>query len=412
MNERTDGNRGTSRHLAAGCLISVGIFAMFALVVLPEGTPSVGSRVLALVALAVASLVALAVARWAPGWVRGLGMLLVGFASVALLLGVVAERLLRRPTVPAVLGLVAGLAGITLIVLGWRRLLAGLQRRWVRVVTAVVGTLAVMQVLLLPAVVALMVTNRARPEASGRTPADLGLTFEDVRIPVADGTELAAWWVPADGDAAVLVLPGSGSTRDDVLDHGAFLAETGYGVLLLDVRGHGDSGGRIMDLGWGAERDVADVVSWLGARGVDRVGVLGLSMGGEVALTAAAEDPRIAAVVAEGATARTHADGALVPEDNPVAQAVDWIQYAMIRALTPESEPVPLVDAVANIDAPVLLIEGSGPKEPETGPLLAEAAPATLTLWEIPESVHVGGLSTRPQEYRQRVLELFDRALG
>jgi len=137
-----------------------------------------------------------------------------------------------------------------------------------------------------------------------------------------------------------------------------------------------------------------------------------LSMGGEIALTAAAEDPRIAAVVAEGATGRTHADGAIVPEDNPVAQTVSWIQFAMIRALAPESEPAPLVDAVSAIEAPVLLIEGSGPLEPETGPLLAEAAPATLTLWEISESPHVGGLSTRPEEYRQRVLELFEQGLG
>jgi dipeptidyl aminopeptidase/acylaminoacyl peptidase len=97
----------------------------------------------------------------------------------------------------------------------------------------------------------------------------------------------------------VIVLTGSGSTRDDVLDHAALVARAGYGALFLDFRGHGNSGGRIMDLGWGAERDVHSAVSWvLGQPGVTRVGVLGLSMGGEVALTAAAEDPRIAAVVA------------------------------------------------------------------------------------------------------------------
>lgn len=35
-----------------------------------------------------------------------------------------------------------------------------------------------------------------------------------------------------------------------------------------------------------------------------------------------------------------------------------------------------------------------------------------VTLWMIPESPHIGGLSTRPEEYRQRVLALFDGALG
>lgn len=394
------------------CLGVVAGFALLALVLLPEGAPSIGARLLTLAGIGLAVAVAVAVARWAPAWVRGLGMLLVGFATVAVLLGVVAERIVRRPTVAAVVGLVAGAAGVALVVMGWQRLLVGLRRRWVRVVTAVVGTLVVMQMFLLPAVVALLVTNRARPEASGRTPADLGLAFEDVRIATADGTELAAWWIPSGDGATVIVLPGSGSTRDDVLDHAAFVVEAGYGVLLLDVRGHGDSGGRIMDLGWGAERDVADVVSWLEAEGAERVGVLGLSMGGEIALTAAAEDPRIAAVVAEGATGRTYADGSLVPEDTPVALAVSWLQFAMIRALAPEPEPTPLVDAVARIEAPVLLIEGSGPLEPEVGPRFAEAAGPAFTLWEIPESPHVGGLSTRPEEYRTRVLALLDQALG
>jgi hypothetical protein len=45
------------------------------------------------------------------------------------------------------------------------------------------------------------------------------------------------------------------------------------------------------------------------------------------------------------------------------------------------------------------------------GPLLRDAAPETVTLWAIPESPHVGGLTTRPEEYPRRVLDLFRRTL-
>jgi uncharacterized protein len=42
----------------------------------------------------------------------------------------------------------------------------------------------------------------------------------------------------------------------------------------------------------------------------------------------------------------------------------------------------------------------------------ARAAGANATLWEIPESGHVGGIDARPQEYERRVAGFFDRALG
>lgn len=393
------------------CLGVVATYAVASLVLFPEGDPSPGARALALVAILAASGVAVAVARWGPAWLRGTGMLVVGFGALSVLLSVVAERVLRTPSIPIVLGALAGVAGVVLIVVGWQRLLGGLRRRWVRVTAGLVGTVVVLQLLVLPAVVALLVTNRARPEASGRSPADVGLDAQDVRITMPDGVELAAWWVPAANGTAVVLLPGSGSTRDDLLDHAAFVAEAGYGVLLVDVRGHGDSGGRLMDLGWGAHDDVAEIVGWLEARDVERVGLFGLSMGGEIALTAAAFDPRIDAVVAEGATARTYRDGDLAPEANPVARAVRWVQYALVGALAPEAEPTPLIDAVARIDAPTLLIEGGGPLEQEVGPLLDEAGPA-VTLWSIPETPHVGGLSTLGQGYRDRVLAWLDRTIG
>ena len=40
-----------------------------------------------------------------------------------------------------------------------------------------------------------------------------------------------------------------------------------------------------------------------------------------------------------------------------------------------------------------------------------EAAGQPKTLWEIPESRHVGGLAARPEEYEQRVIGFFDQAL-
>jgi len=40
-----------------------------------------------------------------------------------------------------------------------------------------------------------------------------------------------------------------------------------------------------------------------------------------------------------------------------------------------------------------------------------QAAGEPKTLWEIPESTHVGGLEARPEEYERRVIGFFDEAL-
>ena len=42
----------------------------------------------------------------------------------------------------------------------------------------------------------------------------------------------------------------------------------------------------------------------------------------------------------------------------------------------------------------------------------AQAAGDSATLWEIPESRHMGGQTARPQEYERRVVGFFDSALA
>ena len=72
-----------------------------------------------------------------------------------------------------------------------------------------------------------------------------------------DGVRLAGWYVTSTNRAAVVLLHGAGSTRSDVLDEAAVLAGDGFGVLMIDARGHGDSGGRAMDFGWYGDADIA-----------------------------------------------------------------------------------------------------------------------------------------------------------
>ena len=132
----------------------------------------------------------------------------------------------------------------------------------------------------------------------------MGFAYEDVEMRTADGVRLVGWYMPSSNGASVVLRAGAGSVRTDVLDHAAVLARGGYGVLMLEARGHGGSGGNANRWGWYGNLDIGAGISFLRSREDvvdDRIGVVGISMGGEEAIGAAGSDQRIRAVVAEGA---------------------------------------------------------------------------------------------------------------
>jgi pimeloyl-ACP methyl ester carboxylesterase len=209
-----------------------------------------------------------------------------------------------------------------------------------------------------------------------------------------------------------------------VLGQAEVLASGGFGVLLVDARGHGESDGRAMDFGWYGEGDVAAALDFLEDQaGVDptRLGVVGMSMGGEEAIGAAGADPRVRAVVAEGATHRVAADKDYLSEygwRGDVQQWIDGGTYAVAGLLSPAPEPRPLREAVAAAQAdgtptPFLLITaGEVETEELAAELLTKAAPDAVETWIVPGAGHTGGLRTEPAEWARRVLAFLDAALA
>ena len=83
------------------------------------------------------------------------------------------------------------------------------------------------------------------------------------------------------------------------LQEAKLLHDGGYGVLMIDLRGHGQSSDARFTFGLKERSDVLGAVDWLLQRGVapGRIGVLGLSLGAAAAIGAAAEEPAIGALV-------------------------------------------------------------------------------------------------------------------
>lgn len=351
---------------------------------------------------------------------RGVLACATALVAVAVGVGIGVPHARKAGVAPmTVAGLLALAAGIVLLVLGATLLLRA-GRRWQRI-ALLPGLVLALGLALLMVAQPIAATNVPPTELGERTPADLGLTYVDVRFPAAGGVTLAGWYVPSENGAAVVLRHGSGSTRTATLEQAAVLADLGYGVLLVDARGHGESDGRAMDFGWYGDADIAASIDHLLQQpGVDpnRIGVVGLSMGGEEAIGAAATDERIRAVVAEGATGRTAADKRWLSEEHGalgwVQEQLDRVTYGLVDVLTAASPPTALRAAVeAAPTTPMLLIAATGePDEEPAGRYIQAGSPGSVDLWVVEGADHTGGLDRAPAEWTARVGAFLEQALA
>ena len=179
-----------------------------------------------------------------------------------------------------------------------------LRRRYLRRGLVLAGVVVLIPLVLLPTAIAYVVTHTARavvPEPN------LGATPEDVSFTTRDGLRLEGWFVPSRNGATVIAFPG----RSGPQKHARMLVEHGYGVLLFDRRGEGASEGDPNTFGWVGDRDLHAAAAYLRTRpdvDPERIGAIGLSVGGEMLIHTAAHSDAFKAIVSEGASGQSIRD--------------------------------------------------------------------------------------------------------
>jgi uncharacterized protein len=139
------------------------------------------------------------------------------------------------------------------------------------------------------------------------------MAVREARIPVRDGTELAATlYLPADGPAVPVLLEYLPYRKDDAMlarDYGmyAYMARHGYAGARVDIRGTGRSGGNLPEGEYTEteQRDAEDVIAWLAAQPwcTGAVGMWGISWGGFNAIQVAMRrPPALKAIIAVDAS--------------------------------------------------------------------------------------------------------------
>jgi uncharacterized protein len=153
-----------------------------------------------------------------------------------------------------------------------------------------------------------------------RTPAALGLDYDDVWLTTVDGIQVHGWWIPPqqpvldeyghdlwgqvpqpEQDTVVLYLHGNGENISTHILSVGWLPSAGVGLLALDYRGFGASEGRAMVPA--VLTDIEAAAAWLRQQNPEkRLVVLGQSMGAALAVSfvaRAAGRYRISALVLE-----------------------------------------------------------------------------------------------------------------
>jgi len=236
--------------------------------------------------------------------------------------------------------------------------------------------------------------------------------FAEVTLQAEDGVELKAWHRPAQNGAAIILLHGASSSRESVRSHAEMLARHGYGVLMVDLRGHGESQGKMNRLGWQGTLDVGAAVQFLEGRSeVQAMGGLGISLGAEVLLGAASQYLAITAIAADGATRRSTEELLALESERPlVRNFTARVMYATVRLFSGQKPPKPLLDSMVAAGSTRFLFIAGGGNELEVAfnEMFAETLGNRADLWIAAQAEHVQAFNDYPAEYEQRVIAFFD----
>lgn len=265
---------------------------------------------------------------------------------------------------------------------------------------------------------ALLTPMRRPPDCR---PEDVGLAAEDVRFPGPRGT-LAAWYVPSRNGCTLICCHGINDNRGQWVEQVARLRERGgYGALMLDFSGHGDSAGGMVTYGARETQDVRAALEYLRSRGdVDmaRVGIVGYSLGAITATLAAAQMPELRCLVIESGFADLQRDISMLFRrftglpSFPFANLIIFFGERISGVKLAEIRPASVIGRVS--PRPVFIIadlDDDLANEPYDGEHLFASAGEPKQLWQVADSGHVKAFEIAPAEWTRRVGDFLDRSL-
>jgi fermentation-respiration switch protein FrsA (DUF1100 family) len=232
------------------------------------------------------------------------------------------------------------------------------------------------------------------------TPADIGLTYEDVEIGTPDGERLHGWYVNApSAPGVVLFFHGNAGNISHRLESIAIFHRLGLDVLIVDYRGYGQSTGRPSERG--TYRDAQAAWDYLvDSRGIapSNIVIFGRSLGAAVGAWLAARTRPAGVIVESGFTSGADMAKRIYP----------FYPAALLTRLK-----YPVIEYLAGLTSPLLVVHSRDDEiiPFEMGRTLYEAAPQPKRLLEL-RGGHNAGFWISRETYSPGLAAFFDSVLG
>jgi pimeloyl-ACP methyl ester carboxylesterase len=236
--------------------------------------------------------------------------------------------------------------------------------------------------------------------------------FSEIDLATEDNETLKAWYLAPKNDSVIILVHGSGDCRESVRNYATMLQENDFGVLAIDMRGHGESSGKTNRYGWDGSKDIGAAINFLETQeDVKNIGGLGLSLGAEVLLGSVSQYPEIKAVVADGATYRDFKEFSATDKFNPIFKNLSTtrVMDLVIQTLSGDVHPTPILDSITqNKDTKFLFIAaGNQQEEIDYNEMYKNAVSDRSVLWIVLEVGHIQAFNQNSGEYEEKVIKFF-----
>jgi dipeptidyl aminopeptidase/acylaminoacyl peptidase len=237
----------------------------------------------------------------------------------------------------------------------------------------------------------------------------------------SDGLTLSGVFVQGTNEATIILLHGYGRCKEQMLPQASFLNKAGFNILMFDFRASGESEGKYITFGQREQADLEGALDYLKNRGgvdIGKIGLLGFSMGGAVALMKSGDLPEIKAIVINSTFARFKT----VIWQNfreyfrglpffPLGWFVLWIIKYRTGIYFPVINPIKYLDKLKA--RPLMIIHGAHDKRIPVDDAFAmyKQAPWLKEFWFVKEAAHDDVYSMTKDRYEDKVLGFFRRYL-
>jgi len=255
------------------------------------------------------------------------------------------------------------------------------------------------------------------------SPDQFRLAHETVEFSTADGVRLKGWFIPAPGGESgktIIFCHGWTSNRGEMLRDTWFLAESGFNLFYFDFRASGDSKGAVSSVGYLETRDFDAAYEFLKANRphmAESVGVFGTSMGGSVAVYAAAKYPELACVLAENTFLsynKVVANWSWNRLKTPYFPLVWLTLFFVRRKLKADPEPYSPLHNAARVRIPAMFINGDNDDlvpASDSERLFGLCTSEKKQIWTVAGASHAKCAEVGGQVYKEKVAAFFGEHL-